>query len=184
MIFGAVMAAIAGSLMSTFTPTTSTAAWVCYQLLNGVARGMMSQQSITAIQANLPRTSLPLARPSSSSVRILALRCPSRLGQTTLQNSLLPALAKFAPEVDAERVAGAGATDFGSVVPASSVPGVILAYNEALITTVVSLASLVRQSGTNTVYYLSMGSSPAVFTVAWGMGWTNLKGKKEAETTA
>jgi hypothetical protein len=60
MIFGAAMAAIAAGLMSNFNPTASTAAWVGYQPINGIARGMMSQQPITAIQASLPKNCLSI----------------------------------------------------------------------------------------------------------------------------
>lgn len=72
-------------------------------------------------------------------------------GQTTFENSLSPALTRFAPEVDSAEVDSAevghaGATDFRSIVPASSVPGVLNAFNEALTVEFVSPAWLVWES--------------------------------------
>jgi hypothetical protein len=122
MIFGAAIAAIAPGLMSTITPTASTAAWVGYQLINGIARGMMSQQHIIATQASLPKNDLSIGTALIVFCQNFGGSVFISLGQTTFENSLLPAPAKFAPEVDAENVASAGATDLSSMVPAPSVP--------------------------------------------------------------
>lgn len=146
MIAGGAMAAIAGGLMSTLTPQSSAAAWVCYQLLNGVARGMMSQQPVTAIQANVPKEQLSIATALVVFSQNFGASLFISFGQTTFENSLSPALARFAPEVNSAEVANAGATDFRSIVPASSVPGVLNAFNETLTVTFVSPACLVWES--------------------------------------
>jgi len=162
------MAAIAAGLMSMFKPQSPIAAWVCYQLLNGVARGMMSQQPLTAVQANVPKEQLSTATALIVFSQNFGASLFISLGQTTFENSLLPALAKFAPEVDAVGVASAGATDFRSIVPPNSIPGVLDAFNEALTKT----------------FYLSVGSSVAVFFLAWGLGWVNLKRDSQTAETA
>lgn len=142
MIAGGAMAAIAAGLMSTLTPNSSAAAWVCYQLLNGVARGMMAQQPVTAIQANVSKEQLSIATALVVFSQNFGASLFISLGQTAFENSLLPALARFAPEVDAAMVSKAGATDFRSIVPASSIPGVLNAFNETLTVTFVSPACL------------------------------------------
>ncbi|RFU26308.1 hypothetical protein B7463_g10033, partial [Scytalidium lignicola] len=162
MIAGGAMAAVAAGLLSTLNPNSPTAAWVCYQLLNGVARGMMSQQPVTAIQANVPKEQLSVATAFVVFAQNFGASVFISLGQTTFENSLEPALAKYAPEVDAVKVIEAGATEFRSIVPKESVAGVINAFSHALTTT----------------FYLSVGSSAAVFILAWGMGWTSVKKKK------
>ncbi len=126
------MAAIAAGLLSTITSSSPVAAWVCYQLLNGIARGMMSQQPVTAIQANLPKDQLSIGTALVVFSQNFGASVFISLGQTTFENSLLPKLKQYAPEVDSQKVAGAGATSFRNVVPAASVPGVVLAYDKAL----------------------------------------------------
>lgn len=146
MIVGGAVAATAAGLMSTFTPHSSVAAWVCFQLLNGVARGMMSQQPLTAVQASVSKEQISVATALIVFSQNFGASLFISLGQTTFENSLLPALKKFAPEVDAAKVASAGATDFKSVVPVSSIPGVLDAFNKALTTTFVSRVNLPRRN--------------------------------------
>lgn len=54
-------------------------------------------------------------------------------------NRLGPELAIWAPEVNAEAVLAVGATKFKEVIPFESITGVIMAYNESLTITFVSL---------------------------------------------
>ena len=137
-IIGGALSAVASGLMTTFSPTSAVAAWVCYQLLNGFSRGMILQQPITAVQANLPKDQLAIGSALVAFCQNFGASLFVSLGQTIFANSLSPALAKFAPEVDARKVISVGATNFRSVVWGSSVPRVILAYNKALTTVFVS----------------------------------------------
>jgi hypothetical protein len=134
------MAAIGSGLMSTFTPSSATAAWVCYQLMNGISRGMIMQQPITAVQVNLPKNRLAIGTALIAFCQNLGASLFVSLGQTNFENSLRPALAKFAPGVDAIKIISVGATSYRTVVPEYSVPGVILAYNQALTATFVSIS--------------------------------------------
>ena len=179
MIVGGVLAAVAGGLMTILTPSSPNAAWICYQLVNGIARGMMSQQPVTAVQANVSKNQLSIGMALVVFSQNFGAAVFISLGQTTFENSLLPALEKFVPDVDAKTVASVGATNFRSVVPRSSLSGVVLAYNKAVTTTFVSPAGLVEEGGSDFVQYLSVGSSCAVFALAWGLGWKNLKQHSE-----
>ena len=141
MVIGGALAAVAGGLLTILTPSSANAAWICYQLLNGIARGMMSQQPITAVQVNIPRDQLSIAMALVVFSQNFGAAVFISLGQTTFENSLLPALADLVPEVDAKKIARVGATNFRSVIPQSSLLGVVLAYNKAVVTTfVISLA--------------------------------------------
>lgn len=144
MLIGSAVAAIAAGLMSTFTPSSSKAAWVCYQLLNGVARGMMSQQPITAIQANLPKDQISIGTALVVFSQNFGAAVFVSLGQTTFENTLRAELRRNAPEINTELVASLGATNFRHVVPQTSVPHVVLAFNKALTTTFVGFAFLIR----------------------------------------
>lgn len=157
------MAAVGSGLMSTFTPSTTNAARVCYQLLYGFARGMILQQPVTAIQANVPKHQMAIGTALIGVTQNFGAALFISLAQTIFANSLRSALATFAPEVDANKVISVGATSFRTVVSESSVPKVILAYNKALTAT----------------FYLSVGACCLTFATAWGMGWTNLKKTKK-----
>ena len=140
MIIGGALAAVAGGLLTILTPSSANAAWIGYQLLNGIARGMMSQQPVTAVQVNVPKNQLSIAMALVVFSQNFGAAVFISLGQTTFENSLLPALADLVPEVDAKEIARVGATSFRSLVPQPSLPGVILAYNKAVVTTFVSPA--------------------------------------------
>ena len=142
MIVGSAIAAIAAGLMTTFTPSSSVAVWVCYQLLNGIARGMMSQQPITAIQANLARDQLSIGTALVVFSQNFGASVFVSLGQTTFQNSLLPALRQGVPELDAMQIVNLGATAFRHIVPPMYVGRIAQAYNKGLTTTFVSLISI------------------------------------------
>ena len=141
-IIGSAMAAVGSGLMSTFTPSSTNAARVCYQLLHGFARGMTMQQPVTAIHANVSKHQMAVGTALLGFGQNLGAAVFVSLAQTIFVNSLRPALATFAPDVDAEKVISVGATSYKTVVSKSSVPEVILAYNKALTTTFVSLLTL------------------------------------------
>ncbi len=142
MIIGSATASVAAGLMTTFSPHSPVSAWVCYQLLNGIARGMMSQQPITAIQANLSKEQLSVGTALVVFCQNFGAAVFISLGQTVFENGLLPALRDLAPELDARQVVALGATNFPSVVPEDSVPHVVAAYNRALTRNFVHLRSL------------------------------------------
>lgn len=61
-IFGSAMNSIGTGLMSTFTPNSPTAAWVCYQIISGVGRGCAFQMVLLIL--NLLAVKLMLTVPS------------------------------------------------------------------------------------------------------------------------
>lgn len=96
------------------------------------------QQGVTAVQAALPPVMLPIGSAYVTLVQLLGGTLFISFGQTVLTNQLKLALAHFAPTVDPERILAVGATAFGTVVTPGQVPGVVLAYNQALTTIFVS----------------------------------------------
>ncbi|KAF4627086.1 hypothetical protein G7Y89_g11074 [Cudoniella acicularis] len=167
-IGGLALTSIASGLLSTLTPTSNAGMWVGYQLISGFSRGLTMQQPLTAIQAALPKSELAMGNAFLMFAQVLGGAIFVSLGQTIFSNQLGPALAYYAPEVDAAAVFAVGATNFRSVVPASSVAGVVLAYNRAI----------------TRVFYLGVAACVAGFASSWGMGWTNLKTKKEEDEKA
>jgi len=106
--------------------------WAGFQIISGLGRGSVQQQPMLAIQAALPKEKLAIGNAFVMFTQLLGGALFTSFGQTLFSNQLKPALAHFAPEVDAKAVFAVGATAFRSVVPEESVPGVILAYNQAL----------------------------------------------------
>lgn len=70
-----------------------------------------------------------------------------------MDNSLPPALNKYAPNADAQAIISAGATEFRSLTDKPDLTGVVLAFNSAIINTYVShfilLPIVVRRQMTN-----------------------------------
>jgi hypothetical protein len=59
-------------------------------------------------------------------------------GKTVFSNRLVPALREFSPLLNAQDIINAGATGVRPVVSEEDLPGVLLAFNQALTETFVS----------------------------------------------
>lgn len=82
---------------------------------------------------------------------------------TIFTNSLKSEIPKYAPSVDPQAVVDAGATAVKSVVSQGDLAGVLLAYSKAF----------------DRVFYLTAGAAVACFVFAWGMGWKDIRQKKQ-----
>lgn len=78
-------------------------------------------------------------------------------------NSLKTEIPKYAPSVNPEVVIDAGATGFRKAVTSSELPGVLTAYAKSI----------------DRNFYLTAGMAVGCFICAWGMGWKDLRQKKE-----
>jgi len=81
------------------------------------------------------------------------------LAEVVFSNGLRHDLASYAPEVNPEVVIVAGATAVRRVVPAASLPGVLLAYSKSF----------------DRVMYLATGAAGGAFLFAFGMRWMSIK---------
>lgn len=77
-------------------------------------------------------------------------------------SSLKTELLRQAPNVDAEAIIRAGATEFRSIVNPQDLFAVLVAYSNSL----------------DNTFYLSTGAAVVAFGAAWGMGWKDIR-KKE-----
>ena len=82
--------------------------------------------------------------------------------ETDFSNGLTKAIKVFAPSISAERVIAAGASAVREVVPKPDLPGVLLAYNQAVQHT----------------FYLAAGAAALTLVFCWGMGWKSVKKAK------
>ncbi|CAK7217353.1 hypothetical protein SCUCBS95973_003120 [Sporothrix curviconia] len=134
------MVLIASGLFTTFQPSTSTGAWIGYQILGGAGRGFVMQLLSTVIQANVPPSDIPLGISYVMFCQYFGGAIAICAARTVLTSTMAPALAKYAPTVDAATVINTGVTDLRSVFPASQIQGVIVAYNKALVDVYVKMA--------------------------------------------
>lgn len=87
------------------------------------------------------------------------------VAELIFNNALRHYLAIQVPQIDPELVIAAGATGLETVVPAASLPGVLIAYTKSV----------------DKVMYIAIGTAGGSFMFAFGMGWTSIKKAKATE---
>ncbi|RYP66893.1 hypothetical protein DL771_007550 [Monosporascus sp. 5C6A] len=142
MIAGTVLMAAGAGLLSLFTPDTTTAAWVSYQLLFGAGVGLGMQQPLMAVQTVLEIRDVPTGTAVVVFLQTLGGALFVSVGQTVFANKLVQKLAVNVPGLNPTIVLNAGATNLQHSVPAEYVRGVILSYNDALTKTFLVAAGL------------------------------------------
>jgi hypothetical protein len=85
------------------------------------------------------------------------------LAETVFSNSFGGLISKYAPSVNSQSVIDAGATGFRKIVSGTDLAGVLTAYAKSI----------------DRVFYLAAGVGVACFVFTWGMGWKDLRKKKE-----
>jgi hypothetical protein len=100
--------------------------------MTGTGRGMVTQMPLTAINDLLRADDFASAIAIPVFCQYFGGALLLSLGQTVFLGQLGLALQRFAPNVRAEDLINAGATNVRTIVPAVELNGVILAYNRAL----------------------------------------------------
>jgi hypothetical protein len=162
-IVGGALCAVASGLLSTFDVSISTGKWVGYQILLGAGEGMALQMPVIAVQNCITPAQIPTAMALVMFSSTLGGALFLSFSQTVLTNSLRSLIPQYAPNVDPEAIVAAGATGFRAIVSSADLPGVLVAYSKSL----------------DRVFYLCAGASAGVFFASFGMGWKNIKPKKE-----
>ncbi|RFU30250.1 hypothetical protein B7463_g6108, partial [Scytalidium lignicola] len=162
-IISAVILAVSGGILSTLSPETSTARWIGYQIFLGVGRGLGLQIPIIAVQNTLPQeqTSLAMALLMFSQSFTGALFLS--FGETIFTNSLKTLIPKYAPSIDPQTVINEGAAGFRTHMSPADLTNVLVAYSKSV----------------DRVFYLSAGAGVACFIFSWGMGWKDIRKKRE-----
>ena len=100
------------------------------------------QQPLTAVQSSIPPNQIPVGTALVVFTQFFGGAIFVAFAQTAFTNSLGPALEKFAPGVNAADLINVGATSLRGSVSANELQGVLVAYNQALIHTFVSVFDL------------------------------------------
>ncbi|OJJ56203.1 hypothetical protein ASPSYDRAFT_34192 [Aspergillus sydowii CBS 593.65] len=161
-VSGAAIAAVGAGLLSTLTPTTSTAAWAGYQILVGIGRGCATQAPMLAVQNGIAPDDL------STGMAILTF-CQTFGGSVFLavanvifSEGLKSQIPRYAPNVHPDVVIAAGATGFRQTVAGDDLVGVLKGYSRAV----------------GWAFYLVAALCVVSFASGWGMGWVDLRKKK------
>lgn len=132
MIFSAILASVGCGLFFTWTPYTSTAAWICELGLFGIGQGLGWQQPFSISQVHLPNKDLPVGTSLMSGCKLFGGAIFLSVGSSVFSQHLVSNLRAIGQGLDADAVVSAGATRLASVVPPALLPQVEEAYNSAL----------------------------------------------------
>lgn len=169
MIVSSVIASIGFGLITTFTVSTGHSKWIGYQVLFGFGLGCGMQQSNMAAQTVLPRRDASAGMALMFFGQSLGGSVFISVAQNVLDNKLIGNLLKLnLPDITPETIIDAGATDLRSIVPASELPRLLVAYNDAIIS----------------AFYV--GLSLACFSLigALAMQWRSVKAGRQAQMAA
>lgn len=99
------------------------------------------------------------------------------MAQSIFQNSLAPALRKYAPEVNLATILNSGATGYATLVEPDQLDAVRRAYNEALVKTFVSQIRLLHWLWrTNLIppKFLPTATAIAACLLSFGLPWKKI----------
>jgi hypothetical protein len=95
-------------------------------------------QPVTAVQTVMPADQVAQATALMMFANYFGGSLFVSFGKTVFSNRLVPALQEFSPLLNAQDIINAGATGVRLVVSEEDLPGVLLAFNQALTETFVS----------------------------------------------
>jgi hypothetical protein len=120
-------------------------------------------QPLIAVQNAVPPPQLPVAMALVMFSQSFGAALFLSLAETIFSNSFRELLSEDAPLVNDQSIINAGATEFRKLVSGTDLAGVLTAYAKSI----------------DHVFYLAAGLGVGCFVFAWGMGWKDLRKKKE-----
>ncbi|KAI1283359.1 MFS general substrate transporter [Xylaria sp. FL0933] len=162
MIFGSIIAAIGGGLLTTWKPDVSTGVWIGYQIVFGIGVGAGLQQPLIAVQTVLGIDDVPVGTSVIAFMQTLGGALFVSVGNSVFNNKLVQELVEHVPSMNPEDIIKVGSTNLQKVLPANILPDVILSYNNALTTAYIVSTALAAVSIFGAVF----------------VEWKSVKGKK------
>ncbi|GJC99028.1 major facilitator superfamily transporter [Colletotrichum higginsianum] len=146
MMLSSVLMCVGYGLISTFSPDTSSAMWIGYQIIAGAGVGVGMQQPLIAVQVVLDMVDVPTGTAIIIFTQQIGGAIFVAIGQTVFTNQLVERLVQHVPDIDPHSVIAAGVTAIRKTVDAEFLPAVARAYSDALTQTF--LVSAVTASAT------------------------------------
>ncbi|KAK0247954.1 hypothetical protein LTS09_016914 [Friedmanniomyces endolithicus] len=154
---------IGAGLITTFTPSTTSSAWIGYQVLLGLGIGFGMQQGNLAAQTVLARRDVPIGVSLMMFWQNLGGAIFVSVGQNVFESRLVSALVHLdIGGLGAAQIVNTGATELRSVVPAEKLGELLGIYNDA-----------VRQ-----VFVVGTILACLAAVGAVGLEWRSVKGKQ------
>ncbi len=132
MLVSSVLTSIGFGLLTTFTPDTGRPAWIGYQVIAGAGIGLGMQQPLMAVQTVLDMADVPTGTAVIIFLQTLGGALFVSIAENIFTNKLVEYVLADAPGVDPALILSTGATSIQSTIPADLLPGVTLAYSDAL----------------------------------------------------
>ena len=168
MILSSIVTPIGSGLITTFTPQTGHSAWIGYQALFGLGVGLGMQQPSVAAQTVLSRKDVSIGAALMMFSQTLGGAIFISVGNNIFDTRFAHNLVTI-PGIDVRSVAATGATDLQSIVPASLLPQVLVAYNDALRAT----------------FYLATALTCCTIFASMAMEWKSVKkGQQKQDSNA
>ncbi|TVY85172.1 MFS thioclapurine efflux transporter [Lachnellula suecica] len=159
MIFGVVLSAIGGGLLSTFKINMSSSKWIGYQVLYGFGAGAGVPPPMLVIQTVLVTEDVPLGVSLVNLVQMLWASIVVAIAQSVFVNELAKNIASALPGFDVQGIANSGASNLGNLYSPDQLVRVLPAYNDAITKT----------------FYITAALSGAAFVCTMGIQWKSMK---------
>jgi len=132
-IAGSAIAAVGYGLTTTFTPETGSGMWIGYQILIGAGIGISFQQPLMAVQTVLDMADVPTGTSLIIFMQTLGGALFVAVSQNVFTNKLVEYVAEYVPDLEnPSSILAVGTTSVSDVFDAAQLPGIKLAFNDAL----------------------------------------------------
>ncbi|KAH7381082.1 major facilitator superfamily domain-containing protein [Cadophora sp. MPI-SDFR-AT-0126] len=168
MILSSILMPIGCGIITTFTPSTASPAWIGWLAMAGMGNGIGTQGPLVAVQNVLSLKDVPIGTALVVFMQTIGGAIAVPIGQTIFNNKLVEGLHKLTPELDPPSVVNIGATEIHNVFEGAQYTRIIEAYNDALSRTFLVATVLAA---------LTLGGSLA-------MEWKTVKREKKSNENA
>ncbi|KAI1607883.1 DNA repair protein RAD50 [Exophiala viscosa] len=165
MILSSIITPIGAGLTSTFSVHTGHAVWITAGALSGFGFGLGSQQPSVGAQTVLARQDVPIGASLMMFSQMLGGAVFISVGNNVFDSRFAKDLAKISG-LNVASIVATGATELRSIVSASMLPRVLVAYNEALRST----------------FYLATALASATIFGSVAMEWRSVKKEQKAKS--
>jgi MFS family permease len=162
MIISPIIMSIGAGMLSTFTPDTGSGKWIGYQILFGIGLGLGMQQPGMAAQTVLSKADVGVG----IALIFFAQQIGGSIFATVAQNVLVNRLVQESEVIEGFNAAillNTGATDIWKVVPSNLLARVLVAYNDAVVST----------------FYVAIAVAALALFGGLGIEWRSIKGKNK-----
>ncbi|KAL4786911.1 major facilitator superfamily domain-containing protein [Aspergillus varians] len=150
------------ALLITLAPTTASKNWISFQVIQGIGRGLGMSMPLLAVQLSTPQELNPIATGLIVLAQSFGGTIFLSICQVVFSQVLERGLERYAPGVEVGVVVAAGAGAVREAVDVDILPGVLRAYNAAVVQ----------------VMYVATGAAAGALLFAFGMGWLNVQDRR------